>query len=27
MDYALTQIAAQCFGEITAFKIPRQFHA
>jgi hypothetical protein len=27
MDYAVTPIAAQGFGEITAFKIPRQLHA
>jgi hypothetical protein len=27
MDYAVTPIAAQCFCEITAFKIPRQLHA
>jgi len=27
MDYAVTPIAAQCFGEITAFKIARQLHA
>ena len=26
MDYAVTPIAAQCFGEITAFKIARQLH-
>jgi hypothetical protein len=27
MDYAVIPIAAQCFGEIAAFKIPRQLHA
>jgi hypothetical protein len=27
MDYAVTPISAQCFCEITAFKIPRQLHA
>src|SRR5271165_4957256 len=27
MDYAVTPIAAQCFCEITDFKIPRQLHA
>jgi hypothetical protein len=27
MDDAVASIAAQCFSEITAFEIPRQFHA
>jgi hypothetical protein len=27
MDEAVAPIAAQCFGEFTAFEIPRQFHA
>jgi hypothetical protein len=27
MDDALAPIAAQCFSEITAFEISRQFHA
>ena len=27
MDDAVAPIAAQCFGEFTAFKVPWQFHA
>ena len=27
MDDAVARIAAQCFGEIAAFGVPRQFHA